>query len=424
MQPTVLTVSDYLQLINSTLRTIPSEEIAIVGEIAEYRVSQGKWINIELKDEEEEAKISCFTTVFKVSMPLEVGMKIQATGYPKVYERFGKFSLNVETIELVGEGALAKAYELLKKKLAAEGLFDEARKRSIPRFPKKIGLITSKEAAAYGDFTRILNNRWGGVEVLHAPVHVQGKNAIPDILQAFEHFNALTEDEKPEVIVLTRGGGSLEDLHAFNDEQTARAVYQSSIPVVCGVGHERDESLCDFVADIRASTPSNAAETVVPSREEVLREIEMSSRRMQDVLRGEIDTRIRAVEHSVSVLQRFIEQKVHELKMTVERFQHAFERFRLSLVATRQYIERMEHDVSRTFLSTFSETKTRTHSLIRVFKNFDVQKTLDRGFSIVRSKKEIVRDVSKLAMGDAIRIQLARGETDATVGKQKQQTLL
>lgn len=417
MENRTLTVAEYLALINDTLALIPSEQILVAGEIVDYRVSQGKWINFDLKDEEEEAKISCFATTFKIKTPLDSGMKVQIKGYPKVYERFGKFSLNIETVELVGEGALAKAYALLKKKLTEEGLFDEARKRSIPRFPTKIGVITSAEAAAYGDFLRILNNRWSGVEVVHIPVHVQGQHAVPEILAAFEQFDALDEAEKPEVLVLTRGGGSLEDLHAFNDEQVARAVYKSSIPVVCAVGHERDESLCDFVADVRASTPSNAAERVVPNREDVLREIEISARRMSDTLQNELDTRERSVDHSISVFERFIERKVHDLKVAIERFGYAFERFRLSLIETRRHIERNMQSIETQFMHLFDQMRSRITSTIRLFKNFDTQKVLDRGFSIVRCGTKVIKTATQLEKGTQIQVQLAHGSVDSEVKK-------
>ena len=204
--------------------------MVIEGEIADYRVSQGKWINFVLKDEKADAAIACFATTFALHTPLADGMKVHVTGYPKVFERFGKLSLNVESVDLVGEGALAKAYAMLKEKLAAEGLFDVGRKRVIPRFPERIGLITSREAAAYGDFLRILGDRWGSVTVQHAAVHVQGQHAVTEILAAFAQFNAMPANERPDVLVLTRGGGSLEDLHAFNDEAVARAVFGCAIP--------------------------------------------------------------------------------------------------------------------------------------------------------------------------------------------------
>ncbi len=386
-----VSVGQFIDLVNDALALIPNEGIVVVGEIVGHRISQGKWINFDLKDEEREAKVSCFATTFKIKTPLEDGMRVQIVGYPKVYERFGKFSMNVEAVEPVGEGALAKAYALIKAQLEKEGLFDPARKRELPRFPERIGLITSGEAAAYGDFLRILNNRWGGVQVVHTPVHVQGKNAVPEILQAFAAFEQM--DEKPEVLVLTRGGGSLEDLHAFNDEQVARAVFQSSIPVVVGVGHERDESLCDFVADVRASTPSNAAEWVVPDRREVWREISASLMRMDDALSYEIDRENRRIESALQSLRHFMQTSVYDMQMVIDRFCHSFDRFRLSLVATRQHIE----------------------TLTRLIKSYDVQKTLERGFSIVRAKGKSVRDASQLASGDELAIQFGRGSADATV---------
>jgi exodeoxyribonuclease VII large subunit len=425
MDGRILTVADFLALVNETLGMIPSEAIVIEGEVAEYSVSHGKWINFALKDEKAEAKIPCFATSFQIKVPIENGLRVQVQGYPKIYEKFGKFSLNVNRLELVGEGALAKAYEALKKRLSDEGLFEASRKRQLPRFPKRIGLITSTEAAAYGDFMRILNNRWSGVEVMVAPVHVQGQYAPSEIIAAFEAFERLSSEERPEVIVLTRGGGSLEDLHAFNDEQVARAVFRSSIPVICGVGHERDESLCDYVADVRASTPSNAAQRVVPDRAEVAREIEVSTRRLEEVLRLKIERRRGRVEHTVNVLERFINQKTHDLKITIERFGHAFDRFRLSLLSTRQYIERGEEIVTQAFLTIFERAKQKTQALVRLFESFDVQKVLDRGYGIVRSGNQIVRDATKLAPGQLIKLQLARGTVEAEVaGKPKQTKLL
>lgn len=419
-----LTVAEYVDLINGTLATIPAERIRVVGEIVEYRVSQGKWINFDLKDEEKDVKISCFATTFSVRIPLDAGMKVEVMGQAKVYERFGKFSLNVKTVQLVGEGALAKAYAMLKKKLADEGLFDDARKRSIPRFPAKIGLITSREAAAYGDFMRILTNRWSGVEVVHAHVHVQGQHAVSDILGAFERFNQLDEANRPDVLVLTRGGGSLEDLHAFNDEQIARAIFTSKIPVVVGVGHERDESLADFVADIRASTPSNAAERVVPDKDDIRRELDTSMRRMEDQLRFELTRRQRSIDRARMILERFISESVHQLRITIERFVYAFDRFRLSLIQTRAHIEAREKSLLARFDSVWQYAKAKTEALMRLFSSFDVQHTLRRGFAIVRSGSTIVTDPGAISDGADIRIQLAGGEIDAVTGRRTQEKLL
>jgi exodeoxyribonuclease VII large subunit len=417
-----ITVAQYLKLINTTLATIPSDQIKIVGEIVEHRVSQGKWINFDLKDEEQDAKISCFATTFNIKTPLEGGMKVEVTGYPKVYERFGKFSLNVQTVELVGEGALAKAYLLLKKRLEKEGLFDITRKRELPRFPARIGLITSSGAAAYGDFLRILNNRWSGVEIIHANVTVQGQHALNDIISAFQSFE--TMERKPEVLVLTRGGGSLEDLHAFNDESVARAVFSSSIPVIVGVGHERDESLCDFVCDIRASTPSNAAERIVPDRVDILRELGTSTQRMEDVLVMRVQTKMRHVDHAAIVFERFIDGKMHDLRITIERFGHAFERFRLSLVQTRGFIEQREKMMMHRFSALWREIKSKTEGLMRLFASFDAQRILDRGYSIVRAGEGIIKNPNQITSGEVLQITLAKGKIDAIAGKKEQQRRL
>lgn len=395
MQPAVISVSDFLGLLNMALRAVPTEGMVIEGEVADFKISQGKWVNFDLKDEKAEAKISCFMTTYQLKVPLASGMKVHVRGYAKVFERFGKLSLNVEEVELVGEGALAKAYAMLKEKLAAEGLFDVSRKRSIPQIPERIGLITSKEAAAYGDFLRILGNRWGGVTVLHAPVHVQGQFAVPEILAAFAQFNAMAPEERPDVLVLTRGGGSLEDLHAFNDEQVARAVFGSAVPVVVGVGHERDESLCDFVADVRASTPSNAAERVVPDRRDVLRTIVYSLDTMQHRVEYRLERCQQRVDRSVDVLDKFMTGKIAEITKVRERFGHAFDRFRLSLLATIDRINARE----------------------QFLRSMDPLRVLARGYAVVRAQGRVVRDPAELAAGERITVQLQRGTADARVEK-------
>lgn len=400
MQPHVVSVAEFLVLINHALRTIPCEEMVIEGEVADYKVSQGKWVNFDLKDEKTEAKISCFSTVFQLTTPLASGMRIQAKGYPKVFERFGKLSFNVDEVTPVGEGALQKAYELLKKKLADEGLFDVPRKRAIPQFPETIGLITSKEAAAYGDFMRILGNRWGGVTVLHTPVHVQGQFAVPEILAAFAVFNAMPPEEQPDVIVLTRGGGSLEELHAFNDEQVARAVFRSLVPVVVGVGHERDESLCDFVADVRASTPSNAAERVVPDRRDVVRSLGFAVDRMEAQLVRGLERRADGVDHAVRVVERFMAEKAPR-------------------------VVRMEQEITARFCFALSSVDARVTSAEKVLASVNPARVLERGYAIVRRNGRVVRRAGVLAEGDALSVQLAEGTVDAVVaGKEKRQERL
>jgi len=211
MEP-VLQVSEYLKLATQVLKiNIDGYAFAVEGEIFDYKIKDGKWIMFSLKDETDpSAKVKCFATTFKISGEFADGMRVRVWGPPAI-TKWSDFQIEVNKMEAVGDGALKKAYELLKKKLETEGIFETSRKRRLPRFPSRVGLITSRDAAAYGDFVRILNNRWGGVEVVFRNVHVQGRGAVSEILAALNFFNHLAEKERPEVLVLTRGGGSLED---------------------------------------------------------------------------------------------------------------------------------------------------------------------------------------------------------------------
>ncbi|TAK03898.1 exodeoxyribonuclease VII large subunit [Patescibacteria group bacterium] len=399
--PAAISVAQYLDLVNDRLREVPSD-VGVEGEVSDLRVSHGKWVSFDLKDAEAGAVLKCFMTVWQLSVPLEDGMRVRVTGGAKVSPKFGKFQMDVRAVELVGEGALKRAYLALKAKLQEEGLFDGARKRPLPRFPERVGLITSREAAAYGDFLRVLGNRWGGVDVLFSSVHVQGASAVPEILAAFAHFNALPEAERPDVLVLTRGGGGLEDLHAFNDESVARAVFSCRIPVVVGIGHERDESLCDYVADVRASTPSNAAERVCPSREEVRYEVESMARHVETRLREKLDAHRRTVGHVASAAGAFVSRERERLYATVSAFDGAAGR----------WIPRL---------------RERVFGGERLLKNVDPTRVLARGYGIVSVGGHVARDASALEVGAEVEVRLARGRFDADVtrinGKGKQRLI-
>ncbi|MBI4437607.1 exodeoxyribonuclease VII large subunit [Candidatus Uhrbacteria bacterium] len=393
-----LSVSQYLELVNVSLGQMP-RDFVIEGEVSDFRVAQGKWVSFDLKDEKDQALLKCFMTAWQLKTAIEDGMRVQVKGAPKIYERFGTFKLNVTDVEPVGEGALKRAYELLKKKLESEGLFDLSRKRSLPRFPERIGLITSRDAAAYGDFLRILNNRWSGVEILFHQVHVQGREAVPDILEAFAALGSL---HRPDVIVLTRGGGGLEDLQAFNDERIARAIYASPIPVVCAVGHERDESLCDLVADVRASTPSNAAERVVPSREDVRYEVQTLCdhlfTKMEDALRERVTV---------------IDEATRRVSFLLERQKERLARVSEDLVSGPEFW--------------FSRLRERLASHERVLKELNPKRVLARGYSIVRSGGRVLTSVSTLEVGSLIQVQFAAGSAQAQVrrvNEKGQQTLV
>ena len=281
----VLSVSDFVAVLNQTMEyAYPT--ISIVGELANYRVSKNKWVYFDLKDEYSSVKF--FGTVYQLSTPLEDGMMLQVRGVPRLHNQFG-FSVTVQNIQPVGEGSLKKAAALLEAKLTAEGLFDQSRKRPLPYPPTSIGLVASGESAAYADFMKILGARWGGVDIQHIDVQVQGEIAPQQIVTAIEKFNASAE--QVDVIVVTRGGGSAEDLAAFNTEQVTRAIAASRIPTIVAIGHEVDISLAELAADQRASTPSNAAELLVPDKRHELENIQGVKAILADLLNAQVSAK-------------------------------------------------------------------------------------------------------------------------------------
>lgn len=282
-QTAVLGVSDFVAVVNQALEMV-MPAVVVFGELANFKVSKGRWLYFDLKD--DTASVRCFGTVLMLPGPLEDGMTLEVRATPRLHPLYG-FSLNVESIRPVGEGSLRKAAELLQAKLTAEGLFDEDRKRPVPYPPARIGLITSSESAAYADFTKILAARWSGVDIALADVQVQGERAPSQVVAAVRWFNA--QAVPPEVLVIVRGGGSTDDLAAFSDERVVRAVAASRIPTVVAIGHEIDISLAELAADQRASTPSNAAELLVPDRRDILSGLAMLRQDLADELYSRFD---------------------------------------------------------------------------------------------------------------------------------------
>lgn len=275
-------VSDFLSVVNDTLSyTLSSVEVE--GEISGFKTSKGKWVFFDLKD--SASTISCFMTIFQLRVALEDGMKVVIRGTPKL-TNFGRFSLTVQTVQPVGEGSLKKSFELLKEKLLKEGLFAPEKKRPLPENPTRLGVITSATSAGFADFKKILGARWGGLTLKVANVGVQGASAADEIIRAFDYFNELSDSD---VLVLIRGGGSKDDLSVFNDEPLVRKIAASKIPVLTGIGHEVDESLADLAADVRASTPSNAAELLTRDKSAELRRLHDNLRSLKTYLDSFID---------------------------------------------------------------------------------------------------------------------------------------
>lgn len=295
-------VSELIQRCNFALER-ELREVLVEGEVASFKVNQGKWVFFDLK--EGDSSVNCFLPLSQLTVALADGMKVRVRATPKL-TRWGKFSLTIRRILPIGEGSIKKSFELLKKKLAAEGLFDPAKKRPLPANLTKIGVISSTAAAGYIDFLKILENRWGGLDIKTINTQVQGLAAAEQITRALQYFN---EHGGVEVIAILRGGGSADDLAAFNDEQLVRAIAASKIPVIAGIGHEVDESLADLAADVRASTPSNAAERLTQDRRAIIRQLELMLAEAKRYLENSIDdARRRARDSLLSAYQELYKQ--------------------------------------------------------------------------------------------------------------------
>jgi exodeoxyribonuclease VII large subunit len=301
--------------------------------------------------------------------PLEDGLMLQVIGAPRLHPRFG-FSINIHSLQPVGKGSIKKAADLLKAKLEAEGLFAPERKRPLPAVPQTIGLITAAGSAAYHDFVKILNERWGGVEVSVADVYVQGAQAPGQIVRAIEYFNG--QPALADVLVLTRGGGSAEDLAAFNDERVVRAVAASRVPTLVAIGHEVDISLAELAADTRASTPSNAAQLVVPGRAE-------AAAGLRTVRSALLKALTRDAKRADEQLNRGREYLTSQVILLLENLQSEL---------------------------------TSTSKLLGIF---DPRAALKRGYAIVSKSGRRIASVKGLKTGDSLGIQLADGTISAKV---------
>ncbi|MBR1802315.1 exodeoxyribonuclease VII large subunit [Candidatus Saccharibacteria bacterium] len=275
-------VSEFIAYCNQTLEYAYTG-CTVEGEVSEMKTSQGKWVFFSLKD--DDGSIDCFIPIWQLRVPIEDGMKIIVRGTPKLTS-WGKFSFTVQAIQPVGQGNIKKSFELLKKKLEKEGLFDEAKKRSISRDISKIGVISSTQAAGYADFIKIINERWGGLEISVCHTQVQGLVAPDQIIRALNYLN---ERAEVEVIAIIRGGGSADDLACFNDEKLVRAIAASKIPVITGIGHEVDESLSDLAADVVASTPSNAAQMLTRDKKAEIENLHENISRISTQISSRLD---------------------------------------------------------------------------------------------------------------------------------------
>ncbi len=376
METLTLRVSELIALVNQTLEyAYPTVEVE--GELSSFKVSKDKYVFFDLKD--DTGVVGCFMMVYQLRAALEDGMKVRVVAQPKL-TAWGKFSLTVRSVTPVGQGSIKRSFELLRAKLQQEGLFDASRKRRLPALPARIGLIASVESAGYADFIKILNGRWGGIDIAVADVQVQGAGASEQIVKALSYFNE--QAEPVEVIVVVRGGGSAEDLAVFNDEPLVRAIAASRIPTLVGVGHEIDTSLSDMVADVRAATPSNAAQILVPDRRAVTTELHHKQRHML--------TRLAARQQQIS----------RQLDLTIDRL-----------------MSRLQQNISM--------QQRRVRHARQLLRQLDPRVVLLRGYALVRSQNgKIVREDTLPAAGDVITIELATTIINAGVNHVQPKTTI
>ena len=359
----------------------------VEGELSNFKRHTSGHLYFTLKD--ENAQISCAMWRFRAgTLPFapESGMKVLVEGDVQVYEKGGNYQLIIQQIQPAGIGALQLAFEQLKRKLHAEGLFDASHKKPLPAFPERIGVITSPTGAAIRDIISVLTRRFPGIEILLYPVRVQGDGAAQEIAEAIADFNRYGE---ADLLIVGRGGGSLEDLWAFNEEIVARAIYASGIPIISAVGHEVDYSIADFVADHRAPTPSAAAEIAVRDRREVAGELNYYREKLTTVFRKQIDN------------QRTRLQRIQE--------GYGFRRPLDMIYQSNQRLDELQRSIGASLNYYLQLQRSRLEKLEQQLRAINPEAILQRGFSICYKDGKIVKDIAQLEENDPVRIQLAQG---------------
>ncbi len=418
-------------------------DVWVAGEISNFRAATSGHLYFTLKDEHAQIRAVCFRNQARyLKFRPQDGLSVIVRGHVSVYEARGEYQLYVEVIEPAGLGALQLAFEQLKQKLAAEGLFDPARKKPLPVLPRAVGIVTSPTGAVILDMLRVLRRRYPNMNVLLYPVKVQGEGAAGEVAEGVRYFNA---HPVVDVVIVARGGGSLEDLWAFNEETVARAIGASKIPVISAVGHETDFTIADFVADLRAPTPSAAAELVVRRKEDFLSDLAHGAQRMSRVVQlklsevrqrltelrlhrvfqtlvNRLAERSQRTDEAVVALHRLIRERLNSARQTWLRasagvLRYDFRRWlELRRAELEERLTRFGAEVRRYLV----ERRTRFNHLSAILRERSPLVILERGYSITRDGSgRILRDAALVPVGSDISIRLARGELGASVKSKK-----
>jgi exodeoxyribonuclease VII large subunit len=409
-------------------------DIWVAGEISGTKAAASGHVYFTLKDQEAQIRCACFarTARFLKFRPQD-GIQVVVRGRIDVYAARGEYQLLVDALEPRGFGALQAAFEALKKKLAAEGLFEAGRKRPIPAYPRRIGIVTSPSGAVIQDMLKILTRRFPGLHIRLYPALVQGEGSVEQIVRGLEYFS---RTGWPDVVILARGGGSVEDLWSFNEEAVARAVAASAVPVVCGVGHETDFTIADFVADLRAPTPSAAAELVVGTRQQVVERLERLDGRLSQAVRyrlavaarraGELGLdRLGGDLHRVigkrlqrmdeldgrarEALRAAVESRRRRLAAVEARLGRAD--IRLRLADGRRRLEAASARLAERARWLTAGARRRLEPLAAQLHQLSPLRILERGYAIVQARDgKLVKDSGQVAVREDLRVRLAKGE--------------
>lgn len=401
MQQHIFSISQVNEYLRTRMDADPMlSQIAVRGEISNYKMYPSGHHYFTLKDEGAALKCVMFKgNAQRLRFRPENGMQVIAMGRITVYPRDGAFQLYCASMTVDGVGDLYAAFEQLKSKLTAQGLFDPAHKKPLPRYPGIIGIVTSSAGAAIHDMLRILRKRYPLTRIRLLPVRVQGAEAPGEIAAAIRYANRY---QLADLLIVGRGGGSMEDLWAFNDEQVAHAIYDSTIPVISAVGHEPDVTIADYVADLRAATPSNAAELAVPDRE---------------ALQQNLDSMVSSMASSLGRMLKAAKQQLNALSSSAV------------LVSPTGYLEQREKNLvlltnrlAAAQNQSLAKTRQRYVGTVSKLDAMSPLKVLSRGYSMVRDPDgNILRSASQTAVGEQITITLARGKLFAEVSRKEEE---
>jgi len=393
MSERVWKVGELIRQINLDL--FRYNDIAVEGEVSNFTRSSAGHCYFSIKDGRAQMRVVLFDSHARfLRFRIENGLQLIVRGRLSIYEQKGEFQLNAVSAEPAGLGALQLAFEQLKKRLADEGLFDPSRKKPIPMLPQRIAIVTSTTGAAIRDILHVLGRRFDGLWLQIYPVHVQGTAAAREIATAIRH---LSRWQMHDVVLICRGGGSLEDLWPFNEEIVARAIAACPIPTISGVGHETDFTICDLVADLRAPTPSAAAEIVIRAKSEICAQVDHNIRRIRHMIESRVIAKRERLNRRRVMLYRLVESRARTLRARLTAARDPLARFPTRVVRERRHLE----------------------AVVATLNAVSPLSVLSRGYAIAfsrtRNRRKPILDSTAVQVGDPIEVQLKKGRLECTV---------